>query len=61
MSAYVRITPDVVFSVDVFPRVDMRTSEAALRRRVSDSVESTVDPRQIDLWGDDTQHAPAPV
>jgi hypothetical protein len=59
-AAYVRITPDVVFAADVFPRVDFVQSEPRSRKRASDPDEPAIDPRQIDLWGHNTEHTQAP-
>lgn len=52
---YVRITPDVVFAADVFPRVDVLQPGRALAQMRAD--EPAVDPRQIDLFGSEAEYA----
>ncbi|MEM5314353.1 hypothetical protein [Paraburkholderia sp. JHI869] len=58
---FVRITPDVMSSADVFPRVDIALQEARSRKRAADPDEHTFDPHQIDLWDTDPDHAPDPA
>ncbi len=53
----VQITPNVVFSTDVFPQVDIVQRGAPSRKRAAELGERGIDPRQIDLWGDDPKHA----
>jgi hypothetical protein len=62
MPQLVRITPDVVFNADVFPRVsDTQLADGPGKRAVRgvEPCELAVDPRQVDMFGDDVHHAPA--
>jgi hypothetical protein len=58
-NAYVQITPDVVFSAEVFSPVALAQPRPG--NVGADSDEHAVDPRQIDLWDSDPEHAPVAV
>ena len=58
--SFIQIAPGIVFSAGVFTPVDL--PQPPIRRYGSlthtDIYPSAADPRQIDLWADDAEHAP---
>ncbi|MBN3776276.1 hypothetical protein G3O06_01700 [Burkholderia sp. Ac-20345] len=57
---YVQISPDVIFSADIFTPAYLglpanRTSNRAER---ASSDKPDIDSRQIDMWADDVDHSP---
>jgi hypothetical protein len=56
----IRITPDAVFAADVFPSVQMAEPIERSRRRAVPAAapdEPAIDPRQVDLFAEDADHA----
>lgn len=57
---YVQISPDVIFSADVFTPMYLGLPATRTSRRAGQIPADTpgVDPRQIDLWADDVDYVP---
>ncbi|KWN14707.1 hypothetical protein WT83_16595 [Burkholderia territorii] len=56
---YVQISPAVIFSADVFTPayLGLPVNRPSQRAGRVASDEPVIDPRQIDLWADDADHA----
>jgi hypothetical protein len=59
--SFIRITPDVIFSAAVFTPVQLAQplKPVSKRGQKADREAPEIDPRQIDLWDDDAERAPA--
>ncbi|RQZ67413.1 hypothetical protein DIE08_13470 [Burkholderia sp. Bp9004] len=57
---YVQISPDVIFSADVFTStyLGLPVTRPSKRAEQVPADKPGIDPRQIDLWADDVDHAP---
>ncbi|WP_423383447.1 hypothetical protein [Burkholderia sp. LMG 32019] len=57
---YVRISPDVIFSADIFAPayLGLPVYRPSNRAEQAPSDKPNIDPRQIDMWDADGDHAP---